>query len=117
MKLFPGTKSMARFAASMLIPVTLMALAAVLVLPAQAASEREVRSRIAPVYPELAKRMKISGSVKVQATVDPDGKVTAVKSIGGNRMLESAAEDAVKRWKFGAASSSSTEEVSINFEP
>lgn len=117
MILFPGTKSVARFTASMLIPATMVALAMVLVLPAQAASEREIRSRIAPVYPELAKRMKISGSVKVQATVDPEGKVTAVKSLSGNRMLESAAEDAVKRWKFETASGSSTEEVSINFEP
>ena len=35
-----------------------------------AAEERAVKSRVAPVYPELAKRMKIMGVVKVEATVD-----------------------------------------------
>jgi TonB family protein len=101
----------------MLVPATLVALAAVFVVPAHAASEREVKARFAPLYPELAKRMRISGAVKVQVVVDADGKVTSVKSLSGNRMLETAAEDAVKKWKFETASATSTEEVSINFEP
>lgn len=111
-----GIKTAVRAIASMLIPASLVALALVLSVPAHAAGDREVRSRVAPAYPELAKRMRISGTVKVQAVVDADGKVTSVKTLSGNRMLEAAAEEAVKRWKFETASSSSTEEVSINFE-
>jgi TonB family protein len=116
MTLFAGTKTVVRSIASLLVPATLVALAVVLAVPAHAAGNREVRARIAPVYPELAKRMKISGAVKVEAVVDADGKVTAVKSLSGNRMLEAAAEDAVKKWKFETASATSTEEVNINFE-
>jgi len=111
-----GTKTLARAIASMLIPASLIALAMVLSVPAHAASDREIRTRVAPAYPELAKRMKISGIVKVQAVVDPEGKVTAVKTLSGNRMLEAAAEDAVKKWKFDTATATSTVEVSINFE-
>jgi len=111
-----GTKTLVRALASMMIPASLVALALVFSVPAHAASDREVKSRVAPTYPELAKRMRISGVVKVQAVVDADGKVTAVKTLSGNRMLEAAAEDAVKKWKFDTAAATSTVEVNINFE-
>ena len=65
-----------------------------------AAEERAVKSRVAPVYPELAKRMKIMGVVKVEATVDADGKVTDAKALSGSHTLAPAAEDAVRKWKF-----------------
>ena len=86
-----------------------------LALPAGAAGERAVKSRVSPSYPEMAKRMKISGTVKVEATVDADGKVTAVKTLDGNRMLATAAEDAVKKWKFEAGTGEATVEVTLNF--
>jgi TonB family protein len=76
---------------------------------AGAADERAIKSRVAPVYPELAKRMKISGLVKVEATVDADGKVTAVKTVSGSRAL------AVSKWRFVAASAASTVDVEVTF--
>jgi len=82
---------------------------------AGAAEERAVKSRVSPVYPELAKRMKISGLVKVEATVDADGKVTAVKTVSGSRALAVAAEDAVSKWRFVAASAASTVDVEVTF--
>jgi TonB family protein len=87
----------------------------VLTLPASAAGDRAVKSRVSPSYPEMAKRMKISGAVKIEATVDADGKVTAVKTLDGNRMLSTAAEDAVKKWKFEAGTGETTVEVTLNF--
>jgi TonB family protein len=82
---------------------------------AHAGDERAIKSRVSPVYPELAKRMKISGIVKVEATVDPDGKVTAVKTVSGSRMLSPAAEEAVSKWKYVPAPAPSTEEIAVNF--
>lgn len=96
----------------------MQALALLLVLSLAApvfAAGRAVTQRVPPVYPEMAKRMKISGAVKVTATVDPSGKVTAVKTLEGNRMLASAAEDAVHKWKFEAGPAETTEEVTLNF--
>ena len=84
-------------------------------VPAHAAGDRAIVSRFPPTYPELAKRMKIAGQVKVEATVDAEGKVTAVKTISGYRMLSPAAEDAVKRWKFESGSGVGTTEVDVNF--
>ena len=38
-------------------------------------SDRKVASRVAPVYPELAKKMHIHGNVKIEAIVRPNGSV------------------------------------------
>jgi TonB family protein len=80
------------------------------------AEERAVKSRVAPVYPELAKRMKIMGVVKVEATVDADGKVTDAKALSGSHTLSPAAEDAVRKWKFVPGEGTATVNVEINFE-
>jgi TonB family protein len=92
-----------------------LALVVVMAIPAHAADEREIKSRVAPVYPELAKRMKIMGAVKIEATVDADGKVTDVKSVGGNQMLSAAAEEAVRKWKFAAGAGIATVQVELKF--
>jgi TonB family protein len=85
-------------------------------LPGRAADDRAVKSRVAPVYPEIARRMKISGAVKVMATVDTEGKVTDVKAISGNSALMSAAEDAVRKWRFAPGPDVSQVEVTLNFQ-
>jgi TonB family protein len=82
---------------------------------AYASADRAVKSRIAPAYPELAKRLKIAGTVRLEATVDADGKVTGVKTLSGSKALSQAAEDAVSKWKFVPGSSISTEDVEVNF--
>ena len=80
------------------------------------ADERHVEKRVSPVYPEIAKRMRIGGVVHVEATVAADGSVTAAKATSGNKMLSGAAEEAVKHWKFVPGDSQSTVGVDINFE-
>lgn len=84
-------------------------------LQAAAAGERTIKSRVAPVYPEVAKRLKITGIVVIEASVDADGKVTEVKTVSGNRMLSIAAEEAVSKWKFVPGPKNTTESVAINF--
>ena len=84
-------------------------------LPVCAANERAVKSKVPPVYPELARRMKISGIVKVEATVDADGKVTGVKTLSGNSALQSAAEEAVRKWKFASGDGTTTVDVDVTF--
>jgi TonB family protein len=103
--------------AARLFQVAALALLASLALPvpARAADDRAVKSRVAPVYPELAKRMKIGGIIRVEAVVDPEGKVVDTKTVSGNHMLSTAAEEAVRKWRFVPAAAQSTVEVSINF--
>jgi TonB family protein len=82
--------------------------------PAQAA-DRGIVSRVSPVYPEMAKRMHISGVVKLMVTVNEAGAVTDVKTLDGNRMLSPAAEQAVRKWRFEAGEGSATVEVALHF--
>jgi TonB family protein len=82
----------------------------------QSASERKVASRVAPIYPELAKRMHIKGVVKVEAIVRPNGSVKSTRVLGGNPVLVDAAMDAVGKWKFEPGQSETTEVVQLTFE-
>lgn len=93
----------------------LLALTLAIAVPARGADERAIRSRVAPVYPELAKRIKIAGVVRLEATVDPEGKVISVKTLSGSHALSPAAEEAVSKWKYAPAAESSTVEVDVNF--
>src|SRR4051794_16051928 len=92
-----------------------LALIVAMALPAFGANDRAVKTKVPPVYPELAKRMKITGVVKVEATVDADGKVTGVKTVSGNSSLQSAAEEAVRKWKFVPGDGTATVDVDVNF--
>lgn len=107
--------SQARRVSVRLMQVAALALVVAMAIPARAADDRPVKSRVAPVYPEIAKRMKIAGEVKVEATVDASGKVTEVKAISGNHMLAVAAEDAVRKWKFESGAGESKVNVAVNF--
>lgn len=62
-------------------------------------------SRPAPRYPAEALRRGIGGTVRVQATVAPDGSVERMDlaESSGNRHLDRAAMEAVRRWKFKPA--------------
>jgi TonB family protein len=84
---------------------------------AQSHADRKVINRIAPVYPELAKRMHMSGVVKLETVIRADGNVKSTKALGGSPVLIEAAMDAVRKWKFEAASEESTEIIQVAFEP
>lgn len=84
--------------------------------PAAANSERKVSSRVAPNYPELAKRMHIRGTVRVEAVVRANGSVKSTRVLGGNPVLVDAAVDAVGKWKFETAPNETTEVVQLTFE-
>ena len=83
---------------------------------AQTNPERKVASRVAPVYPELAKKMHIRGVVKLEAIVRPNGTVRSTRALGGNPVLVQAAIDAVGKWKFDPAQGETTEVVQLSFE-
>ena len=78
---------------------------------------RKVKSKIAPVYPDLARRMSITGVVKVQITVAPNGVVKNAKLVGGHPVLANAALDAVKKWRYEAGNEETTGIVEFRFDP
>jgi len=83
---------------------------------ATAASDRKVTSKVSPVYPDLAKKMHLHGTVRVEAVVRPNGAVKTTRVLGGNPVLVDAALDAVGKWKFEPAQAESTEVVQVTFD-
>ena len=53
-----------------------------------------------PVYPQAAKNTRTTGVVKVEVTVNETGDVAEVQKTSGPTMLQAAAKDAIKKWKF-----------------
>jgi TonB family protein len=105
-------------------PVLWGALALALIIPAfsspahgQEEVVRKIKSRVDPVYPELARRMHISGTVKLQVVVAKDGTVKSTKVIGGPPLLIDATVDAVKRWKFEEAKEETTQPQEVRYNP
>src|SRR3954469_5511746 len=76
---------------------------------------RKIKQQVAPVYPELAKQNHITGSVKLEVVITPQGGVKAVKVLGGNPVLADAAERAVKNWKYESGSEE-TRTVTVDFK-
>jgi TonB family protein len=63
-------------------------------------SKRKVKSKVNPVYSDLARRMSLSGKVKVEVTIAQDGHVKSARPVGGHPVLVQSCLDAVKDWKF-----------------
>jgi len=77
--------------------------------------KRKVKSRVTPVYPELARRMSVTGKVKIEVIIAPDGHVKSTRAVGGHPLLVQACQDAVKEWKFLPAPEESTQVVEFDF--
>ncbi len=60
-------------------------------------------SSVAPVYPQMARNQRVSGDVKIDALIGADGRVSATHVIAGPALLHQAAVDAVRQWKYRAA--------------
>src|SRR5271157_1001944 len=56
-----------------------------------------------PVYPPDAMLGYITGDVRVDAVVEPDGRIGALKILGGPMLLRQAAVDALKQYEYAPA--------------
>jgi protein TonB len=53
-----------------------------------------------PVYPPIAKAARVSGTVVIQATISKTGTIEGLKVVSGPAMLQQAAIDAVRSWRY-----------------
>jgi TonB family protein len=60
-------------------------------------------SQVQPTYPALAKAQHISGGVTIDALIDATGRVTKMKVLSGPVLLQQAAIDSLKQWKYQPA--------------
>jgi TonB family protein len=83
----------------------------------QAQESRKALSSPAPSYPEVAKKLRLVGTVKVQVVIGPDGKIKETSFIGGHPVLVNAVEETLKNWKYAAGSGETTTLLEFNFHP
>ncbi len=76
---------------------------------------RAIVSRVTPQFPELARRMHVSGKVILLVTIQPDGTVSSTKVESGHGLLAPAAQDAVSHWRFAPNPTVSESEIEVNF--
>jgi periplasmic protein TonB len=55
---------------------------------------------VKPDYPELARRARLGGLVILDATVDPQGRVTSIRVLRGQPLLDESAVEAVRQWRY-----------------
>jgi periplasmic protein TonB len=60
----------------------------------------ELVRRVDPVYPEIARAMHLSGTVRLHAIIATDGTVEHLELLSGSPILARAAEDAVRQWRY-----------------
>ena len=78
-------------------------------------TKRKVSHKIVPDYPAVARQMNITGKVKIEALVEPDGHVKSTHAVGGSPLLIEAAERALKNWKFESGPKETTEIIEFDF--
>ena len=83
----------------------------------RAQESRKVIYNPAPVYPETAKRLRLTGVVKVQIVVGPDGHIKETNIIGGHPVLVGVVEEALKSWKYAPSSGETTAQLEFRFHP
>ena len=105
---------------SLLIAAALVASFA-LGVPSTSSAQDEIGRKAvkqeAPLYPELAHRLNITGTVKLELEIARDGKVTNAKALGGNPVLIDSAMKAAKQWLYAPAAQETTQIVAIKFNP
>jgi protein TonB len=56
--------------------------------------------KVEPVYPQLAKQARVSGTVELVGVLGTDGRIHELKVLRGHPLLINAALDAVRQWIF-----------------
>src|SRR5713226_4556892 len=77
----------------------------------QSSNLRRVINKVAPMYPQIARSMNLSGTVKLEVLVQASGSVKSAQVKGGNPLLAQAAQNAVREWKWEKTDHDSTELV------
>jgi len=66
----------------------------------QKAADQNLINKVEPAVPPLAKTLEIGGTVALEITISPEGKVSSITVLGGHPMLTPAFVDAVKKWEY-----------------
>jgi TonB family protein len=78
-------------------------------------TKRKAKVLVKPQYPDLAKKLNLTGVVKIEVTIGPDGKVKRAHVVGGHPVLAAEAEKAALQSEFEAGPKETTEVIEFKF--
>jgi TonB family protein len=64
------------------------------------ATEPELLVSSAPIYPAMARQARVEGEVVIAAVIDATGKLTNMTVVSGAPLLQKAALDSLRTWKY-----------------
>ena len=102
---------------TMLKMVLVFALVSAFALAVSAQESRRALSKPSPRYPEIARKMNLAGSVKVEVVIGSDGKVKEANVVGGHPILVDATLVALKEWKYEPAKTETSITLTFDFRP
>src|ERR1700744_2319688 len=81
----------------------------------QETQSTKVLKKVIPAYPEIIKKMSVSGTVRMQVTIAADGTVKDVEARGGNAIFIDSVAAAVRNWKFVPGQRQPPADISFSF--
>lgn len=78
-------------------------------------NEPRVLKKVLPAYPDILKRMGVSGTVRVKVTIGADGLVKDVEARGGNAIFIDSVAAAVRNWKYVPGERQRTADITVTF--
>lgn len=84
--------------------------------PAHADQPRKVKNQVQPTISDLARQMKLKGTVRLEIEIAADGSVKSTRALGGHPLLIESAEQAVRKWHYEPGPPTKTV-VEFNFHP
>jgi protein TonB len=62
--------------------------------------EGQIVRKVQPVYPAMARNVRVQGPVTLEALIGRDGRIEQLKAVSGHPLLIAAAIDAVRQWRY-----------------
>jgi TonB family protein len=100
----------------LLLVISLMSMATSVSLMAQNGEHRNIKKERRPQYPEVARKMNIRGTVKIEVTISPEGKVKSLRVVGGHPLLAEAALQAATQWEFESGPKATSQVIEFSFD-
>jgi TonB family protein len=78
-------------------------------------AKRQAKRLMTPQYPQLAKKLNLSGTVRIEVTIAQDGTVKHTRVLGGHPLLAASAEEAAQKSTFEPGPKETIETIEFKF--
>ena len=92
-----------------------VALGAAAATHAQTEEKRVAKRLVTPTVSDLARKLNLTGAVKIEVTIAPDGTVKRTRVLGGHPVLAQDAQRAAEKCTFEPGPRETTEVMEFKF--